>query len=77
MKSSPGQFLFQLAEVAVAILWSAAGSALAFCVVKRSIGLRAGRDEEREGLDLATMASAPTITEPGSAALHRPGGRLG
>jgi Amt family ammonium transporter len=47
------QFLVQLAAVAVAILWSAAGSALAFWIVKRTIGLRVGGDQEREGLDLA------------------------
>ena len=47
------QFLIQLAAVAVAILWSAAGSALAFWIVRRTIGLRVERDQEREGLDLA------------------------
>ncbi|HEX6375800.1 MAG TPA: ammonium transporter [Allosphingosinicella sp.] len=47
------QFLVQLAAVTVAILWSGAGSALAFWIVRRTIGLRVGRDEEREGLDLA------------------------
>ncbi|HYE28017.1 MAG TPA: ammonium transporter [Allosphingosinicella sp.] len=48
-----GQFLVQLAAVAIAILWSAIGSAAAFWLVGRAIGLRVGRDEEREGLDLA------------------------
>lgn len=47
------QFLVQLAAVLIAILWSAAGSALAFWIVKRTIGLRVGGDQEREGLDLA------------------------
>jgi Amt family ammonium transporter len=47
------QLLIQLAAVAVAILWSAAGSALAFWIVRRTIGLRVERDQEREGLDLA------------------------
>jgi ammonium transporter, Amt family len=51
--SIPGQFLVQLAAVAIAILWSAIGSALAFWVVRRTIGLRVAGDEEREGLDLA------------------------
>ena len=47
------QFLVQLAAVAIAILWSAGGSALAFWIVRRTIGLRVGADQEREGLDLA------------------------
>jgi Amt family ammonium transporter len=51
--SVAGQFLVQLAAVAVAILWSGAGSAIAFWAVKRTIGLRVERDQEREGLDLA------------------------
>jgi Amt family ammonium transporter len=48
-----GQFLVQLAAVVIAIIWSAAGSALAFWLVRRTIGLRVGGDQEREGLDLA------------------------
>jgi Amt family ammonium transporter len=51
--SVPRQLLVQAAAVLIAILWSAAGSALAFWVVNRTIGLRVGRDQEREGLDLA------------------------
>jgi Amt family ammonium transporter len=47
-----GQLLVQLAAVAIAILWSAAGSGLAFGIVRHTIGLRVTRDEEREGLDL-------------------------
>jgi Amt family ammonium transporter len=47
------QFLVQGGAVLIAILWSAAGSALAFWIVKRMIGLRVGGDQEREGLDLA------------------------
>jgi Amt family ammonium transporter len=47
------QFLIQLAAVAIAILWSAAGSALAFWIVRRTLGLRVTSDQEREGLDLA------------------------
>jgi len=43
----------QLAAVAVAIAWSAAGSALCFGVVKLVIPLRHSRDAEREGLDIA------------------------
>lgn len=46
------QFLVQLAAVAIAILWSAAGSAVAFWIVRRALGLRVSADEEREGLDL-------------------------
>ena len=37
------QFLVQPAAVLIAILWSAAGSALAFWIVKRTIGLRVER----------------------------------
>ena len=51
--SMSGQLLVQAAAVVIAILWSAAGSALAFWIVKRTIGLRVERDQEREGLDLA------------------------
>jgi ammonium transporter, Amt family len=47
------QLLVQAAAVLIAVLWSAAGSALAFWLVKRTIGLRVERDREREGLDLA------------------------
>ncbi|MEA3036931.1 MAG: ammonium transporter, Amt family [Sphingomonadales bacterium] len=46
------QLVVQLAAVAIAILWSAAGSAAAFWVVRRAIGLRAAGEAEREGLDL-------------------------
>jgi Amt family ammonium transporter len=51
--SIPRQLLVQAAAVLIAILWSAAGSALAFWLVRRTIGLRVERDREREGLDLA------------------------
>ena len=47
------QLAVQLAAVAVAIAWSAAGSALCFGAVKVLIPLRRARDEEREGLDIA------------------------
>lgn len=47
------QLLRQVAAVAVAIGWSAAGSALCFAIVKRAIPLRHARDAEREGLDIA------------------------
>ena len=47
------QLAVQLAAVAVAIAWSAAGSALCFAAVKAVIPLRRARDEEREGLDLS------------------------
>jgi Amt family ammonium transporter len=46
------QLLVQAAAVAIAILWSAAGSAFAFVLVKRTIGLRVAEEAEREGLDL-------------------------
>jgi Amt family ammonium transporter len=47
------QLVAQLAAVAVAIAWSAAGSALCFGIVKLVTPLRHARDAEREGLDIA------------------------
>jgi Amt family ammonium transporter len=47
------QLLAQLAAVAVAIAWSAAGSAACFAVVRRVTPLRYDREREREGLDLS------------------------
>jgi Amt family ammonium transporter len=47
------QLLRQVAAVAVAIAWSAAGSALCFGVVKAVLPLRHARDAEREGLDIS------------------------
>ena len=46
------QLVAQAAAVAVAIAWSAAGSALCFGAVKLVIPLRHARDSEREGLDI-------------------------
>ncbi|HEY0411724.1 MAG TPA: ammonium transporter [Allosphingosinicella sp.] len=51
--SMPRQLLVQGAAVLIAILWSAAGSALSFWIVRRTIGLRVAEEAEREGLDLA------------------------
>jgi Amt family ammonium transporter len=47
------QLVRQIAAVAMAIAWSAAGSALCFAVVKLVMPLRHARDAEREGLDIA------------------------
>ena len=47
------QLVAQLAAVAVAIAWSAAGSALCFGAVRLVMPLRHGRDAEREGLDIS------------------------
>jgi len=47
------QLLVQVAAVAVAIAWSAVGSAICFAVVKLALPLRHARDAEREGLDIA------------------------
>jgi len=47
------QLVRQGAAVAVAIAWSAAGSALCFAAVKAVLPLRHPRDAEREGLDIA------------------------
>jgi Amt family ammonium transporter len=46
------QTLVQAQAVAIAVLWSAAGSALCFAAVKALIGLRVPSEGEREGLDL-------------------------
>jgi Amt family ammonium transporter len=47
------QLVAQIAAVAVAIAWSAAGSALCFGAVRLALPLRHARDAEREGLDIA------------------------
>jgi Amt family ammonium transporter len=47
------QLVAQVAAVAVAIAWSAAGSALCFGAVRLALPLRHARDAEREGLDIA------------------------
>jgi Amt family ammonium transporter len=47
------QLVAQVAAVAVAIVWSAAGSALCYSAVKLVVPLRHSRDAEREGLDIA------------------------
>ncbi|HYI41998.1 MAG TPA: ammonium transporter [Sphingomicrobium sp.] len=47
------QLVWQLAAVAVAILWSAAGSAVCFALVRWVTPLRYDVDREREGLDLS------------------------
>ena len=47
------QTLIQIQAVLVAIAWSAIGSAIAFAIVKYTIGLRVAEDAEREGLDIA------------------------
>ena len=47
------QMVAQVAAVAVAIAWSATGSALCFGIVKLVTPLRHARDAEREGLDIA------------------------
>lgn len=46
------QLVRQGAAVAVAIAWSAAGSAVCFALVRSIIPLRHSRDREREGLDI-------------------------
>ena len=47
------QLVRQLAAVAVAIGWSAVGSAICFAFVRSVMPLRHARDAEREGLDIA------------------------
>ncbi len=50
--SIPAQTWIQIQAVLIAIGWSAIGSAIAFALVKYSIGLRVTEDAEREGLDI-------------------------
>ena len=50
--SMAAQTLIQTEAVLVAILWSAVGSAIAWAIVKYTIGLRVDSDSEREGLDI-------------------------
>jgi len=47
------QLVAQLAAVGLAIIWSAAGSALCFGAVQLFLPLRHRRDSEREGLDIS------------------------
>ena len=47
------QLVRQLAAVAVAIAWSAAGTTICFALVRAVTPLRHARDAEREGLDIA------------------------
>jgi Amt family ammonium transporter len=47
------QLVRQVGAVAVAIAWSAAGSAACFALVRLMLPLRHARDAEREGLDIA------------------------
>jgi Amt family ammonium transporter len=47
------QLVVQIAAVAVAIVWSAGGSAVCFVAVRLVLPLRHARDAEREGLDIA------------------------
>lgn len=46
------QLIIQIKAVALAIAWAAVGSAIAFYIVKFTIGLRVSEEVEREGLDL-------------------------
>ena len=47
------QLVRQVSAVGVAIVWSAAGSAICFGIVKLTMPLRHAKDAEREGLDIA------------------------
>lgn len=46
------QLVIQVQAVAVAIIWAAAGAAIAFYIAKMLTGLRVSEEVEREGLDL-------------------------
>src|SRR3546814_3616014 len=47
-----GQLWIQVKSVAVAVAWSAVGSAIAFSIAKAVTGGRVSAEVEREGLDL-------------------------
>ena len=47
-----GQLLLQVVDVAAVIAWVGVTAFLTFWVIKRTIGLRASRKEELQGLDL-------------------------
>ncbi len=46
------KLVVQIVAVLIAVAWSAIGSAIAFGIVKYTIGLRVSEEVEREGLDL-------------------------
>lgn len=48
-----GQTAIQAGAVLIAIAWSAAGSAICFWIVRKSVGLRHAEEQEREGLDIS------------------------
>ena len=48
-----GQTAVQIGAVLIAIAWSAAGSAICFWIVRKTIGLRHPEEQEREGLDIS------------------------
>ena len=47
------QFIIQAKAVGVVIVWTAVVALIGFYLVKLTIGLRVGEDEEREGLDIS------------------------
>src|SRR3546814_8366071 len=47
-----GQLWIQVKSVAVAVAWSAVGSAIAFTIARAVTGGRVSEEVEREGLDL-------------------------
>jgi len=49
-----GQVVTQITAVAIAIAWSAIGSAIIFYLLKFTVGLRVTAEEEVDGLDIST-----------------------
>lgn len=47
------QIFLQIFAVVVAIIWSAVGSAIAFFIVDKLVGLRVSKEEEAMGLDIS------------------------
>jgi Amt family ammonium transporter len=56
---SPGEYvmatqvIIQLKAVAYTLVWSGVGSAILYKLIDMTMGLRIGKDAEREGLDLS------------------------
>ena len=47
------QFISQLISVGAVVVWGFGGALIVFALIKYTIGLRASREEELEGLDIS------------------------
>ncbi|HEX5790653.1 MAG TPA: ammonium transporter [Luteolibacter sp.] len=64
VKSAAAQFGIQATGIGVAVLWSAAATALIALVVKATIGLRVTREQEYEGMDRSEHGENAYPMEP-------------